>query len=297
MAFLFYFVVVLVTAASVMFGLDLATSPLPPGPNVPIGRVAYAPPPAHADRASAKAKRAADNRELSPVYPAAPGVPKEQAKAAEATTGAAVRDAASQEWLPPAPKTQQAARAPVPQPYAAASPQQSALRQPRTATSAQPEQAAATSASQSDDNDKEAAATSTNAAVSADVKPQPAVARSTAHCDVAACDAAYHSFRASDCTYQPYQGPRRVCTRTGGTVASTASSPRRHAVEPRVQEVEASRSARDQHELDEVTRIVRHMTRGEDGDVPVQDSRGRIIIVHPGRARAYSPFGYYDNGD
>ncbi len=33
-------------------------------------------------------------------------------------------------------------------------------------------------------------------------------------CDVAACDAAYRSFRASDCTYQPYDGPRRLCTRT-----------------------------------------------------------------------------------
>lgn len=30
-------------------------------------------------------------------------------------------------------------------------------------------------------------------------------------CDVAACGAAYSSFRASDCTYQPYSGPRRIC--------------------------------------------------------------------------------------
>ena len=34
-----------------------------------------------------------------------------------------------------------------------------------------------------------------------------------AMCDVSACQAAYRSFRASDCTYQPYSGPRTFCTR------------------------------------------------------------------------------------
>jgi hypothetical protein len=32
-------------------------------------------------------------------------------------------------------------------------------------------------------------------------------------CDIGACSSAYRSFRASDCTYQPYSGPRRLCTR------------------------------------------------------------------------------------
>jgi hypothetical protein len=32
-------------------------------------------------------------------------------------------------------------------------------------------------------------------------------------CNVAACTAAYFSFRASDCTYQPSNGPRRLCTK------------------------------------------------------------------------------------
>ena len=30
-------------------------------------------------------------------------------------------------------------------------------------------------------------------------------------CDIDACSAAYRSFRASDCTWQPYEGPRRFC--------------------------------------------------------------------------------------
>ncbi len=32
-------------------------------------------------------------------------------------------------------------------------------------------------------------------------------------CSVSACATAYRSFRASDCTFQPFDGPRRLCTR------------------------------------------------------------------------------------
>ena len=49
MSFLIYFFVLLVSAASVLFGLDLMNSPLPNTPNVPIGRSVQvvSPPPAH----------------------------------------------------------------------------------------------------------------------------------------------------------------------------------------------------------------------------------------------------------
>lgn len=33
------------------------------------------------------------------------------------------------------------------------------------------------------------------------------------NCNVEACEAAYRSFRASDCTYQPTRGERRLCTK------------------------------------------------------------------------------------
>jgi len=36
-------------------------------------------------------------------------------------------------------------------------------------------------------------------------------AASNNRCDVQACGSTYKSFRASDCTYQPFGGPRRVC--------------------------------------------------------------------------------------
>jgi BA14K-like protein len=42
-------------------------------------------------------------------------------------------------------------------------------------------------------------------------------------CDVAACAAAYRSFRESDCTFNPSVGPRQLCTK--GVVPSAAAAP------------------------------------------------------------------------
>lgn len=44
-------------------------------------------------------------------------------------------------------------------------------------------------------------------------RAQSSGAAAAAHCNVQACGAAYQSFRESDCTYQPYEGPRRLCTK------------------------------------------------------------------------------------
>jgi penicillin-binding protein 1A len=41
--------------------------------------------------------------------------------------------------------------------------------------------------------------------------PETPEGDTTAQCDVIACAGAFASFRASDCTYQPYTGPRRMC--------------------------------------------------------------------------------------
>lgn len=43
-------------------------------------------------------------------------------------------------------------------------------------------------------------------------------------CDVAACEAAYFTFTASDCTYQPSDGPRRLCTKGNPPPSSPAVS-------------------------------------------------------------------------
>jgi hypothetical protein len=41
------------------------------------------------------------------------------------------------------------------------------------------------------------------------------------HCDINACAATYSSFRTSDCSYQPYDGPRRPCGKGASQVASS----------------------------------------------------------------------------
>ena len=45
------------------------------------------------------------------------------------------------------------------------------------------------------------------------VPARPAAPQVSNLCDQNACTEAYRSFRASDCTYQPNEGPRRLCTR------------------------------------------------------------------------------------
>jgi hypothetical protein len=41
----------------------------------------------------------------------------------------------------------------------------------------------------------------------------PAAPPAQVRCNIDACTAAYRSFRPSDCTYQPVDGPRRLCTK------------------------------------------------------------------------------------
>lgn len=135
MRFAFYCGVLLVAAASVVFGLDWTSAPMPPMPDVK--NVVFVPPPP-----------------------------------------------------PPPPRVVQTPAA-TPPPSVPANP-------------ARPPVAA---------NDP-ASAPSVSAPPSADLAPAPqAAAPSRPKCDVPACEAAYRSFRESDCTYNPSFGPRRLCTK------------------------------------------------------------------------------------
>ena len=75
------------------------------------------------------------------------------------------------------------------------------------------------------------AATAMASATREDATPASATAATAmaGHCNIEACSAAYRSFRASDCTYQPYGADRRACTKTGVT-GKIASASRPHVV-------------------------------------------------------------------
>jgi hypothetical protein len=42
---------------------------------------------------------------------------------------------------------------------------------------------------------------------------RPETAATSTLCNISACTAAYHSFTPADCTYQPTEGPRRLCAK------------------------------------------------------------------------------------
>jgi hypothetical protein len=56
-------------------------------------------------------------------------------------------------------------------------------------------------------------ATRPNAAAQTNALAAPQIGAPQPLCDVTACAAAYHSFTASDCTYMPSAGVRRLCTK------------------------------------------------------------------------------------
>jgi hypothetical protein len=101
----------------------------------------------------------------------------------------------------------------------------------------------------------------------------PAIAVSANNkCDVAHCSAAYQSFRASDCTFQPMEGPRKVCDRAPDTTQRAAAPAR----DMRVETV-ARRPGRDV-ELRAVERTVRRITAEEAG-IDADMGRSEVIMI------------------
>jgi BA14K-like protein len=235
MAFVVYLFVLIVSAASVLFGLDLMTAPSPPTPNVPIGRsVRHIETSAQHDAEKNRTKAQLDRQKLSPIYPASPPGPNLDIAKTATRTG----EAAS----PPTPLQDTPARA---------------------------EQTQARSDIQQTQN----------------------------HCNISACASAYVSFRAADCTYQPYDGPRRLCDKSEGaaaTVASGADTSRQQRPTPQdndaFDEQATAHTALRSHsesEDSDAARIVRKMAQGSgEKDITVLSADGRVIVVHSGAAHA-----------
>ncbi|MBX3576160.1 MAG: BA14K family protein [Rhizobiaceae bacterium] len=62
-------------------------------------------------------------------------------------------------------------------------------------------------------DDEVAASVGIDTTETSSVRPDEATEAQSALCDVDACAAAYRSFTAEDCTFQPFDGPRRLCRR------------------------------------------------------------------------------------
>jgi hypothetical protein len=121
-----------------------------------------------------------------------------------------------------------------------------------------------------------------------------------ASCNVQACSAAYRTFTSEDCTYQPFEGPRKLCTKSRTTQAgaplnlrpqpTARAASRRPDVRWTAREMPRRRGLFTQNrdeDASETARIVLQMTRGRPmGDIAVQRADGSIIIVHTGQARA-----------
>src|SRR6185312_10397503 len=235
MQFLVYLTVLMVSVSTVLLEVHWLTTPAPqPKPAVQ----ASAPPP--------RPKVEGPNAELSPVYPkkVEPAQPTSPPPQANVDVAAPANTAAAETAPQPAETTGISARSDDSGRSANASP---ADNEPNAQAHAAPsKQAYAATPKQSD---------STGAAVSNN------------RCDVQACGSTYKSFRASDCTYQPFDGPRRVCEKAPEQRAS-----REQRDEPQRRAFDRRDDARD------VDRRTRERVRDEDDDARdiVRRTRWRV---------------------
>jgi hypothetical protein len=277
MSFIVYLAVLLVAAASAMFGLDLLTAPLPPKPPAQVATVTKSTPEKLSQRQAVKeqADKQANNRALNPVFPTSPGESKDVRTVnppGNETAGANRADTAA------APQTKQAETRPAaetkPSVQAAVTPQQA---QPH---SQQPQQQAASSqmAAATPDDRSEA---QQGAAAAAAPATEPVTQQVAGRCDAQACASAYSSFRASDCTYQPFSGPRRVCGKPAAQKRATASVHPR-GLDARAERLTRSWDARRNPELDDAVRGVRRMpypVRDYDADLAGPIGGRRAIVI------------------
>jgi hypothetical protein len=100
-------------------------------------------------------------------------------------------------------------------------------------------------------------------AAQSDTKPEQdtktATLQTSDRCDVAACAAAYKSFRASDCTFQPYDGPRQLCEKSPASQSKQPAEPRQHEVARDERKPVNGRRDRDT-ELRAAVQVVKELT-------------------------------------
>ena len=242
MQFLVYLTVLMVSVSTILLEVHWLTSPAPP-----------AKPAIQASASPPTPKTEGPNAALSPVYP----------KKADAPPPA---DSASNVQLSTAVAMPQTA--PVPQPGAAVPEQQAAAQSTAAATPPQRPTAETNGVAVREDDARKLVPTPANVSNrNAQESAVPAVNR----CDVQACAGAYRSFRASDCTYQSFEGPRRACTKP--PVQRTAREQR--------DEPERRKWSRDVYprELDRSTAGRRIDDDDDAGATEFDDDSDRVVII------------------
>jgi hypothetical protein len=188
MQFLVYLTILMISISTVLLEVHWLTSPAPqPKPAVQVANVTTAP-----RKVEGPTQIEGPSPALSPVYPK----PEDATPAVDAS-------AAQPQPQQSTPQQAQAPSNPAPA---------------RAVATANPEPPKATAETTTAEPQKPTAETTGVAARSeenrqaATVTPVQATA-SNNRCDVQACSSAYQSFRASDCTYQPFEGPRQICSK------------------------------------------------------------------------------------
>ena len=277
MQFIVYIAVLLVSISSILLELDWLTKPkLETKPAV---HATSAPPPV--PRVVTKAD--GPNAELNLVYP------KKDVPQANETSTNVPQSVASLVTPPPdtAPQPTTAMQAAetmklanVAQP--ATEPPQAASANAATETTAPPPQPNTKQANASNPAPaapEQAPANASNAPVA-----EKASVTTKRQCDVSACAAAYHSFRESDCTYQPFEGERRVCVAPPSAQQRSGDRGPRREADPRL-----ARAARDPYRNVD-WRATSH-TRGpavddaDDDDYDAPRPPGRVIMIEKGYGR------------
>ena len=301
LSFRFYFPVLVVALAGAVFGLGaiFGLGVVKPSSSPPAKAVAaetkFTTEPKVVQKKS-PVEQATSSSALSPIYPTKPGAPRADESAAppaaQADKAAAPPAGADEAAAKSAARTDERAKpsgvaAPPAAEASAAAKVTEAAPPPDKPNARQGIQAETTASADSDKttgsvpHEDVARAPAAKPAVKPVAKPavKPAeatVARGSKTCDVRACASAYKSFRESDCTYQPFAGPRQVCEGPPGGRSTFASEPHE-----RRSSVARERARRDVEEDASDDRASAEFDADEDDDGPRGEQR--MIVIEPRR--------------
>jgi len=202
MQYLVYVIVLLISAGSVMFGVEWMQAPMAPMPTSPYELRAAKPPAPPAVQQAVVKPAEANAVEAKPAAttPAAPN-PAESAGKADPVA--------------PVPVTAPVVATPEPAPLLAPEPPSAIAETPpvplcdiQACERAYRSFTASDCTYQPSDGPRRLCTRGTPPVA---VSTPRTDARAQATCNIAACSSAYVSFSAEDCTYQPLDGPRRIC--------------------------------------------------------------------------------------